>query len=411
MNRALRLFVFLHLIQVTAYSQGFQVNFQGQKQQGMASAGAGLVLDGSAVFQNPGAMPRLTSNEINVALTPVFANILFEENGSDQIGRTDSPMGTPFSMYATYKPKKATKWSVGFGVYTPFGSTVKWEDGWIGRFALTKLQLKAIYMQPTAAYKFNNWLSIGAGIVYASGNVNLQKAIPVEDQTGQEGLAELSGKSSGWGYNIGAHLQPTKSLGIGLTYRSQITMSVADGKADFTVPKALLDNFPDGSFSSKLPLPQVATIGVAYEFSDRFIALIDANWIGWKAYDTLAFDYELNTSSLTDTKSARNYQNSFSLRGGVQYLLNNQFTIRGGLAFGKTPVQSGYLTPETPDANRLSYTVGASVNLGEHWTVDLSLFYTHLEREDTNLETALSGTFTTNVIAPGLGLVYKFKQK
>jgi hypothetical protein len=34
-----------------------------------------------------------------------------------------------------------------------------------------------------------------------------------------------------------------------------------------------------------------------------------------------------------------------------------------------------------------------------------------LEREDTNLETALSGTFTTNVIAPGLGLVYKFKQK
>lgn len=34
-------------------SQGFQVNLQGQKQQGMASAGSALIQDASALFFNP----------------------------------------------------------------------------------------------------------------------------------------------------------------------------------------------------------------------------------------------------------------------------------------------------------------------------------------------------------------------
>ena len=411
MNRVVLFILLLNLIHAPTFAQGFQVNFQGQKQQGMASAGTALPLDGSVVFQNPGAMPLVTENEINVGFTPVFANILFEESGSDQIGRTNSPMGTPFSAYAIFKPKKSSKWATGLAVYTPFGSTVQWEDGWIGRFALTRLQLKAVYIQPTFAYQLNKWCSLGGGIVYATGNVNLQKAIPVEDLSGQEGLAELNGKSTGWGYNLGVHLKATDKLAIGLTYRSQIDMSVSEGTANFTVPSSLDANFPDGTFASELPLPQVATVGLAYTFSDRLTAVFDANWIGWKAYDTLAFDYAVNTPSLIDTKSARNYQNSFSLRGGVQYQFNKSITARCGLAFGKTPVQSGFLTPETPDANRISYTAGATVNLGKHWTVDVSLFYTHLKREDTNLETALSGTFTTNVIAPGVGVVYKFMQK
>ena len=39
---------------------------------------------------------------------------------------------------------------------------------------------------------------------------------------------------------------------------------------------------------------------------------LDANYVGWNAYDTLAFDYETNTESLEDTKSARKYENASS---------------------------------------------------------------------------------------------------
>ena len=133
------LFFFISFSSFLSYSQGFQVNFQGQKQQGMGSAGAALPQDGASLFFNPGSAVFVNENSINVAMTPVFGNTLFEEANTYESARTNSPMGTPFSAYALYKLKKDGKLSLGLAAYTPFGSTIQWEDSWEGRFALTRL--------------------------------------------------------------------------------------------------------------------------------------------------------------------------------------------------------------------------------------------------------------------------------
>jgi long-chain fatty acid transport protein len=389
-------------------AQGFQVNFQGQKQQGMGGAGNALPLDAASVFFNPGSVSFLKENSVNIGFTPTFANTLFEDANTTSIGRTNSPMGTPFSVYAVYRKNEESKFFYGVGIYTPFGSTIQYEDAWTGRFALTKLQLKSIFIQPTVSYKLNDKIGIGAGFVYTIGNVNLQKDIPVQDAEGTYGHAELDGKASGFGYNVGLFVQATEKLNIGLSYRSKVNMEVGEGTATFTVPSSLSTNFPSGTFSSALPLPQVATLGLAYKLNDKLAFALDVNYVGWKAYDTLAFDYAQNTASLIDTKSARNYKNTFAFRLGANYALTDKFDARLGLAYGLTPVQNGYVTPETPDANRINYTAGLGYKIGDHFQLDASVFFTHLKRTDTNLETNLSGTFTTNVIAPGLAIIYKF---
>jgi long-chain fatty acid transport protein len=390
------------------FSQGFQVNFQGQKQQGMGGAGNALPLDAASVFFNPGSVSFLKENSVNIGFTPTFANTLFEDANTTSIGRTNSPMGTPFSVYAVYRKNEESKFFYGVGIYTPFGSTIQYEDAWTGRFALTKLQLKSIFIQPTVSYKLNEKIGIGAGFVYTIGNVNLQKDIPVQDADGTYGHAELDGKASGFGYNVGFLVQATEKLNIGLSYRSKVNMEVAEGTATFTVPSSLTANFPSGTFSSALPLPQVATLGLAYKLNDKLAFALDVNYVGWKAYDTLAFDYAQNTTSLIDTKSARNYKNTLAFRFGANYALTEKFDARLGLAYGLTPVQNGYVTPETPDANRFNYTAGLGYKIGDHFQLDASVFFTHLKRTDTNLETNLSGTFTTNVLAPGLAIIYKF---
>ncbi|TXI83305.1 MAG: long-chain fatty acid transporter [Crocinitomicaceae bacterium] len=392
----------------TVFSQGFQVNFQGQKQQGMGGAGNALPVDAASVFFNPGSVSFLKENSVNIGFTPTFANTLFEDANSTSIGRTNSPMGTPFSAYAVYRKKEESKFFFGLGIYTPFGSTIQYEDGWTGRFALTKLQLKSIFIQPTLSYKLNDKIGIGAGFVCSIGNVNLQKDIPVQDADGNYGHAELDGKASGFGYNVGLFVQATEKLNIGLSYRSQVNMEVAEGTATFTVPSSLSSNFPSGTFSSALPLPQVATLGLAYKLNDKLAFALDVNYVGWKAYDTLDFDYAQNTASLIDTKSARNYKNTLAFRLGANYAVTEKFDARLGIAYGLTPVQNGYVTPETPDANRINYTAGLGYKIGEHFQLDASVFFTHLKRTDTNLETNLSGTYTTNVIAPGLAIIYKF---
>lgn len=389
-------------------AQGFQVNFQGQKQQGMGFAGTAIFQDASSIFYNAGSVAFSKDNSINVGVTPIFANVLYVDSATGSAYRTENPVGTPFSAYGLFQHKKLEKFKFGLAIYTPFGSTVKWEDNWIGRFAITRLKLQAIYFQPTISYRLSQKIGIGAGFILSKGSVNLQKDIPVQDSLGNFSCAELSGKANGFGYNLGIYFQVNDKFSMGLSYRSKIKMKVKQGEAVFTVPSSLNTNFPNGNFSGTLPLPDVATIGFAYKVSKKWTLAIDINHVGWKSYDTLAFDYALNTSSLLDTKSPREYKNIVAYRGGAEFGASKNLDLRFGGGFGFTPVQDGYLTPETPDGNRIYGTLGISYRFTNRFSMDASLYYTHIKRSGKNIETNLNGTFTTKALAPGFSLIYKW---
>ena len=402
-----KLFYTLMLLPLFSIGQGYQVNLQGQIQQGMGGAGTALMQDASALFFNPGGAAFINRNQFSLGFTPTFAKGQFTEDFTNEIAETTSPMGTPFSVYGLFQLKDSSRLTLGMAIYTPFGSTVEWENGWMGRFALTRLSLRSIFFQPTASFRITDKIGLGAGFIYSYGSVNLQKDIPLQGQDGVYGSAELAGTAHAFGYNVGLYFEPSKYLNIGLTYRSQVNMAISDGTATFNVPSSVEDKFPSGSFSSSLPLPQVLTLGFGVKASDQLAFALDVNYVGWNAYDTLGFDYETNTESLEDTKSARKYENSAAFRLGGQYQITPTMTARLGLAYAMTPVQDGYVTPETPDANRFNYTAGFAYEINDHFNFDVSILYTQVKRHDTNLETALSGSFKTRVIAPGFSISYR----
>jgi long-chain fatty acid transport protein len=390
------------------HAQGYQVNLQGQAQQGMGGAGTALMQDGAALFFNPGGASFVNGNDVNLGVTPTIPNGQFLDKNTGLTARTKSPVSFPFAAYGLFGLKDSANLKFGLAVYTPFGSTVQWEEGWMGRFALTRLQLQTIFFQPTVSYKITKQIGIGAGFVYATGKVNLQKDIPVVDVNGTYGHAELDGKAKGYGFNAGIYYKPIDKFSIGLTYRSKVSMEVKDGKATFNTPSSLASNFPNGKFTSKLPLPSVITLGLAYSVTEKLDLALDVNYVGWKVYDTLSFDYEMNTTSLIDTKSARKYENTVAFRLGGQYKLMDGLAARVGIAYGISPVQKGYVTPETPDANRVNYTFGIGYTIKKKLGINASCLFTSFRREDTNIETNLSGTYKTNVVSPGISLFYKF---
>jgi long-chain fatty acid transport protein len=402
-----KLIYILILFPVLSFAQGYQVNLQGQVQQGMGGAGTALMEDASALFFNPGGAAFINGNQFSAGFTPTFAKGQFTEDLTNATAETTSPMGTPFSVYGLFQLKDSSRLKLGMAIYTPFGSTVQWEDGWMGRFALTRLSLRSIFFQPTASFRITDKIGFGAGFIYSYGSVNLQRDIPLQGQDGVYGSAELEGTAHAFGYNLGIYFEPSNHLNIGLTYRSQVDMAISEGAATFNVPSSVEDKFPSGPFSSSLPLPQVLTLGFGVKASEQLAFALDVNYVGWNAYDTLAFDYDTNTESLEDTKSAREYENSFAFRFGGQYQINPSMMARLGLAYAMTPVQDGYVTPETPDANRLNYTAGFAYEISEHLNFDVSILYTQVKRHDTNLETALSGSFKTRVIAPGFSISYQ----
>jgi long-chain fatty acid transport protein len=105
------------------------------------------------------------------------------------------------------------------------------------------------------------------------------------------------------------------------------------------------------------------------------------------------------------------YKNIFAFRGGIQYAVfakDKVLNVRLGGGFGFSPVPTGYLTPETPDGNRAYFTSGISYEFNKHFSLDASIYATKITRADTNLETQLSGTFTTIAWAPGIGINYNW---
>ena len=403
-------------------AQGFQVNLQGQAQQAMGGAGAALIQDGAAVFFNPGGVSFLKENSIHVGLTPVISRGGFQESNTNAIAVTQSPVGTPFAGYAVWgadsSHKVFSRFKFGLGAYTPFGSTIKWQDGWSGRFNLTEIQLFAVFIQPTISFKVCDKLGIGGGFVYATGKVNLQQDLPINFQNGNYGNATVQGNASGYGFNGGLYYKPCTKLSIGLTYRSQVTMNVKNGNATFNVPSSLAADFPNGSFTSSLPLPQVATLGFAYRATEKLSLAFDASYVGWHTYDTVTFKYAKTTAQLQDTKLARNYKDGYSFRLGGQYKLCTNLCVRAGISYLLSPVKNGYVTPDIPDANRLNVMAGLGYQVGKHFAANASFTFEDIKRKGNNFNTVLnsagqmvtplSGTYKVFIYAPGLSLIYKF---
>jgi long-chain fatty acid transport protein len=396
----------LTILPFWGFSQSFQVNLQGQKQTAMAGAGTGYNQDESAVFFNPGAVSLLDKNGVQGGVHGIYLRSAFQQTGSNTTEYNKDRIATPFQAYAVFgDPQKDLRF--GLGVYTPFGGAMHWEDNWSGKYTVTSLDLQAIYIQPTVSYKLTDDIGIGAGLVYALGKVDLQRALPINQNNGASSTAQLKGTSKDFGYNAGVYFKDVSGLSIGLTYRSKINAHVKDGDANFNVPEVLQSGFPT-KFNATLPLPATTSIGFGYQATDKTVFALDVNWVSWHKYTALAFDYD-NNATIGDTYSPRNYKDAGAVRFGVQHQYSSKLALRGGVGYAMSPVKEGYVTPEVPDANRILLSAGVGYKATENLNIDFSFLYENIKaRTETNLETNLTGTFKTVAYIPGLSVSYKF---
>lgn len=410
MKRVLAI-IFVFIILQQSFAGGFQINLQGQKQAGMGHCGTGLHLDHASIFFNPGAVAFFDS------LRGLYGGVHFIIPRTSYMEQypgvyTTSMIrnnGTPITIYAVYKFKPNSKANFGLGIYTPFGSRVQWPDDWKGQFLIREINLKTIFIQPTISYRVNEKMGLGLGFIYATGNFGLRKAIPVQDTLGNYGEGKLYGKASGFGFNGGIYFQATDKFSIGLNYRSPVKVNITGGTAEFSVPSSLQEYFPTTDFTTGITLPQTTTLGFGYKLNHTTTLALDINHVGWNSYDSLIIDFNDNTDKLKDIHSPREYKNSFIFRFGAQFKFNRNIIFRTGCYYDMSPVKPGYLTPETPDSDKLGITAGASIKAGKRFVLDLSFVYIEgKKRTDTNIETQFSGTYKTRAFVPGASFSFLF---
>ncbi len=406
-------FVLFILVGSTLYAGGYRVSIQGQRQLAMGHTGVAVISSAESVFFNPASMSFLDGKmNFSLGVSGIIADTAYENTQYGISENTNNPLGTPFSAYAAYKLNEHI--SFGLAIYTPYGSSVEWEDDWAGSHLVNNIALKAIFFQPTIALKISDKLSIGAGFIYANGSVLFNRN---RDRT----LANINGERAnitieesgivGTGYTIGLTLKPIEKLTVGFNYRSKVDMKVEGGDVTF-------ENFPTSiapqntTFNSLLPMPAEVTIGLAYICKDdKLTFAVDFNLTQWSDYEALTLDLKGVGTSV----NLRNYKDSNTYRFGTEYKASKKITARAGVYFDESPVQDGYFAPETPRNDSVGYTAGLSYQVNDKLSIDASFLYLQFDEIDNSYDhyfengvaVPFSGTYKSTVFAPGIGVSYK----
>ena len=410
MNRIIFTLFLLMGLCLSSYAGGFQVNLQGQKQNGMGHCGAGLAIDASSVFFNPGAMSLQERSSFSVGVSPILARLNYREPAPGIYTTQNQPgVSTPFYAWFNYRFKGSLEnLSVGLGVYTPFGSSLEYEEDWKYSGLIQKISLLTIYTQPTVSWKINDKFGIGAGLVIGYGDVEVAKAVPVQDQNGNFGQGILSGNDIGYGANAGIYFTPNDKLSIGLNYRSPVRF-VATGDANFTVASSVQEFFPATTFNADLTLPQNITLGVGYQLNEKLRLAADIQFVGWSSYDSLNFIFADTTDLLKYQYNNRSWKDSFIWRVGCEYGVNEALTVRGGFSYDMNPIPDNRIIPDTPDSDKIAISTGATYTVADQLDIDASFIYVEaFKRSGRNIDHGFEGTYKARAFIPGIGVTWFF---
>ena len=402
---------------VASYAGGYRVSTQGQRALAMGHSGVAVVNSAELAFFNPAGLVYLEDKlNISAGVTGVISNVRWQNEMTGGFAETESSMGTPFYLYASYSISE--KLALGLSVYTPYGSSVEWPTDWAGSHLINNIDLQAIYIQPLVSYKITDNLSVGGGPIFATGSVNFNRNLnrTLTDEQGVRSNVEVDASGvNAWGWSASAMFSPIDSLRIGVNYRSEIILKAEDGDATFNnVPDSPLAPVSNGrvAFNAELPMPAELTIGASYEFN-KWLFAFDYNRTFWGVYESLDIDFV--PDNIPDSFNPRNYKDSSTYRFGVQYAALDKLDLRLGYYFDESPVQSGYFAPETPRNDSHGYTGGFSYQISSKVAIDASFAYLRFAEVDESYdhykengqEVSFGGTYKSNAFLPGLGVTVK----
>ncbi|WP_413532726.1 OmpP1/FadL family transporter [Empedobacter brevis] len=408
-----KIFLTLALIGLSssAFAGGYRVALQGVRQAALGGTSATQTRDASVAFYNPAGLAFVDSKlSIAVGGFGVKTDVKWQDPTTLQKAESDSKLGTPMYFAVSYKPTDDL--AIGVSVTTPFGSSVTWPEDWQNKSNITHIDLKAFNIQPTVAYRFSDWFSLGVGFIYTHGTAKLEK---VQTVAGNDIKLKLEDKDAhGLGFNVGAMFKPTDKFGVGLAYRSNIDASANKGDVTWTnVPSGIASNVPFNTdkWNTVLPLPSEFTFGMSYKVLPQLELFGDIVWQNWTRYKSLDINlYNDASNTFYTSSSTKNWKDNTLFRFGAEYTFSEMVVGRVGYYHDKSPVPGAYWSSETPSSNLNSVSAGLGFKFNNGFYLDLFGSYVQGdERHIDNIEQNFSGDVKMRAINFGLGLTYNLK--
>ncbi|WP_258194568.1 OmpP1/FadL family transporter [Janthinobacterium sp. PAMC25594] len=457
----------------TAQASGYRFGSQSVSAQGTADASGAEAADSSTIFYNPAGLSRLEGTQFVGGGTLVVPHSTFQDKGSFNF--TGKPTGGTTKDYvpnavfapAVYASKKIDEqWTVGMGLFVPYGAKLDYGNSWSGRYAITNIKLEAIALNPSVSFKLDQHHSFGFGItaeymkaelgqaVDVPGTVKALSANPVISgaflasvakaqglaaanaagialQGAKDGHASMDGNDWGFGFNLGYLYQMNEGTRFGISYRSSISHKLkGDTIWDFSQVSnnAAVNGFisgASGKVNSKalveLRTPETVSINAFHQMDDRWALMGDVTWTRTSRLQNL--DIQFPPTAEGAERIRQNWKDTYRVSLGTNYKYSENLLLRAGIAHDQAPVPSAELRhPALPDSDRMQYSVGANWKLNANSSIDLAYSYIDFKDADVNYTNDCSpvkkgctgngettkGLFKTRMQLIGLAYNYKF---
>lgn len=409
----------------TAFSAGFSLMEQNVSGLGNAYAGAAAVAeDASTIFYNPAGLVRIKGQNMVASGHLISPTIQLKDTGTTSVTGTDATGGNGGEAGVTkylpnvYYAYGMDRFTVGLGVYVPFGLATSYNGDWAGRYFATESSLKTININPAVAYRVEGKFSVGLGLSaqYLSatlGNaVNFGAGVNPALSQAFDGDVKLTADGWAYGYTLGVLLEPTESTRVGAAYHSRYKYNL-DGDADFTHPtftsppladqptadfvnNMIRANYADTGAETEITMPDIASFSLYQQLNPQWAVLADVTWTNWSVFNQLKVEFD---SGLADSISEYKWKDAWRYSLGVTYTPTASLALKAGVAYDESPVPNAtYRTPRVPDADRTWLSFGGAYRFTDNIKLDGG--YTHIFVKDTeirNTSDPAKGTLNADV--------------
>lgn len=380
---------------------GFLIQEQSTTATGRALSGVGVAADGpGGIFFNPAIMTELEGIQLEAGGQIVLASANQTDRGSSrtipgfpgsvQVGGNNGGNAFPQPLLVPNSSASAQVsdrvW-LGITVNGPFGLVTNYDDGFFGRYDADRSKLFTLNVQPSAAVKLSDNISLGAGLDVQYAKVELSNALPNLAPGSPDGFLEVQGDDISFGWNAGATVtfDPVR---FGFHYRSQVKHDL-EGTLEIsglTGPLAANNRTVDAGAPLDLPDIATASMQIGIDTPYRFYA----SWrhYGWSSFEEVRI-VPATGPALVDEQD---YRDTWSMALGADYDVSDKLTVRVGTMHDQTPVTDEYRGFRVPDGDRTWLSAGFSYDLG-HFTANLSYAHLWVDSADVDVtETVYAGS-------------------
>ncbi|KAB2850682.1 MAG: transporter [Hyphomicrobiaceae bacterium] len=379
----------------SALAGGFAVREQSTQFLGTAFAGSAAGMGLSSMFWNPATITDFKSglwSESNAALILPNSEITALPGStlcpglpceSGDIGK-DALVPASYYAYAL-----SPNLVLGLAMNSPFGLVTEPSNRfWAGQTHTRTSDIKTFNLNPNVAYRIAPGLSVGVGVQIEWISGRLKNAVGIAPTSAN---AALTAEDVAIGFTAGVLWKPAAWTAIGLGFRSSI-----DHNLEGELFLAGIPLNPAG-VQANLKTPEVVTLSVRQGITPTLTGLFTVEWTNWsrvQSLDVYCTSVQAAVGCVAPgvlvNSLPLNWHDGWFISGGLEWLANEKLTLRGGLAWERSPIQNpSERTPRVPDNDRIWAALGLTYKVTQNMSVDLA--YSHIWIDDGQIDRTASG--------------------